>query len=791
MNVYDNLLKYFNRTVRPYLPYRNNKVYQSLCSVLRDYFFKDSYLTIPQDLSTYVENQKINTTLYSNLLIGNGYPNNLVMGWSSSQKEIILEKLMHYQNEAGTLRHYIDICDAFNENFDVYELYADSRIILDTVQNKVVKKWIMAANPIYLSSKLPKIYYSEDTERIHDYDEIYNGTPTYFISTKQLNYWYYFAKAIVLPFKTNLIMLIWKSETEFSMLDSIMMATTYSYYQNEYVNLTCNNVAYHLRISDIYQIWHYLLLYASEDDEKTFNQTIRNVIFGISNSPIFTLKPGLDNSIDKVIEAYNNIIDKDSSDYFINNFYSKFSSYINNGANTIEIIRKKLLFKVPADLIAYLEYLIDSGISRIFGLYNALSIIEQSVDSFIENSEDELLQKYGKWLKILLSKPTVNVKQTITYQLLYQFKPYHTRFIEKIKIKIISDDKTNNCFIKDIVYFVIHLWQDSGVVISDHVNYIKNIYSNFYLVNGENTVSGNCLDFKVKIGDIITFSSTSLGIADFDCHNVQIIDITHTNPIITNDQFVQIKNNIEFNNTFIEEYFNALIILIVNLEFDTVIENLTYELNRTNNKCIFIKEIIKELIIIENEIQIIEKEEFNQTIIEYFDVHEYIINYLNQQLLPTLEIINIDNIEYYKYNDLINIIDRLNSTFEFNSNNKYIIKKILYSNVICTLHFDLNWKCPTGYYDKLINISLPPINETVSGGLWSFSNLDVINYVHCNEIAFNSIYLNDIIFVPEDGVSYGIKVIGKDLNTLNLLTNTNYKGTAGTFNVIGRYRSGF
>ena len=349
MNVYDNLLKYFNRTVRPYLPYRNNKVYQSLCSVLRDYFFKDSYLTIPQDLSTYVENQKINTTLYSNLLIGNGYPNNLVMGWSSSQKEIILEKLMHYQNEAGTLRHYIDICDAFNENFDVYELYADSRIILDTIQNKVVKKWIMAANPIYLSSKLPKIYYSEDTERIHDYDEIYNGTPTYFISTKQLNYWYYFAKAIVLPFKTNLIMLIWKSETEFSMLDAIMMSTTYSYYQNEYVNLTCNNVAYDLRISDIYQIWHYLLLYASEDDEKTFNQTIRNVIFGISNSAIFTLKPGLDNSIDKVIEAYNNIIDKDSYDYFINNFYSKFSSYINNGANTIEIIRKKLLFKVTKE----------------------------------------------------------------------------------------------------------------------------------------------------------------------------------------------------------------------------------------------------------------------------------------------------------------------------------------------------------------------------------------------------------------------------------------------------------
>ena len=177
MSVYDNLLKYFNRSVRPYLPYKNNKVYQSLCSVLRDYFFKDSYLNIPQNLSTYVEQQKINISLYSNLLIGNGYPNSLVLGWSTSQKEIILNKLMHYQNEAGTLRHYIDICDAFQENFDVFELYADTRILVDEVKNVPAKKWIMIANPIYLSSKLPKLYYNVDNERIYDYDEIYNGQP--------------------------------------------------------------------------------------------------------------------------------------------------------------------------------------------------------------------------------------------------------------------------------------------------------------------------------------------------------------------------------------------------------------------------------------------------------------------------------------------------------------------------------------------------------------------------------------------------------------------------------------
>ena len=86
---------------------------------------------------------------------------------------------------------------------------------------------------------------------------------------------------------------------------------------------------------------------------------------------------------------------------------------------------------------------------------------------------------------------------------------------------------------------------------------------------------------------------------------------------------------------------------------------------------------------------------------------------------------------------------------------------------------------------------LPPINETVSGGLWSFSNLNVINYVHCNEEAFRLIYIGDKIFVPDDGIGYGVEVIGKDLSTLNLILNTSYTGTAGTFAVIGRYRSGF
>ena len=69
---YNNFISYFDRFIKPYLPFKNNKTYQSFCSLLKDNYFKDSYLNIPEHLATYVEDQKINIELYSILGIYGG-----------------------------------------------------------------------------------------------------------------------------------------------------------------------------------------------------------------------------------------------------------------------------------------------------------------------------------------------------------------------------------------------------------------------------------------------------------------------------------------------------------------------------------------------------------------------------------------------------------------------------------------------------------------------------------------------------------------------------------------------
>jgi CheY-like chemotaxis protein len=245
---YNNFISYFDRFIKPYLPFKNNKTYQSFCSLLKDNYFKDSYLNIPEHLATYVEDQKVNIELYSKLLIGNGYPEDLVNQLSTAEKEILIDKFMHYQAKSGTLAHFKQICNEFGDNFNVYELYADYRKC--TVNAKITMDWIMAPKPIYK--------YNNATPTTYDYDEIYNGTPTYFLSKLQLELWRK-GKSITLPFKTNLIMLDLQSQKEENEMEQLLAATTFFYFKDYYFSLFLEGETYDITISDAYRLYYYII----------------------------------------------------------------------------------------------------------------------------------------------------------------------------------------------------------------------------------------------------------------------------------------------------------------------------------------------------------------------------------------------------------------------------------------------------------------------------------------------------------------------------------------------------
>lgn len=788
MSVYDNFITYFDRLVKSYAPYKTNKTYQSICALLKDNFFKDSYSTIPLNLTTYVEDQKIESGLYYNLLVGNGYRRDFVKELGIGDKETILDKLMHYQNYSGTLYHFKRICSCFRDKFDVYELYGDTRVYTEE-DGKLKRRWVMVGNPIYLVSNPEDIV----DDRINDYDEIYNGTPEYFISTTQLNYWYFLAGAIVLPFKTNLVLLVWQNMTEFSILDTIIMATAYSQFQYEYVNVTINNINYDLTIGDVYQLWHYCLIYAS-GELNNFKTTIKNVIFGISANPPYTLTPGLGNSIEKVIDAYNNIIDKETSDYFIKNFINdNYSQYISNSALTITNIRKKLVFKLNSIVVDYFEYLINSAVNKINGIYAALSVLETIIDDFISTSENPLVGQYQKYLKLLLSKPTTNLKDTITYKLLYEFKPYHTRFIEKNKTKISSKDKLDNAFIKDRVYFVHHVWETSAICISYSYDFKKIYRGKYFMEYDKQTFSGKCTDYNLKIGDLISFSSSEMDIVEGQCSKVQIIDITVNNDIVTNEQYNLILNIKKDTNPDYSKFINSVSNKILNQNEDDAYNYLLSENENINFQYELMLKYLNDYIehLEDKTALYIKKEDFNNYLINELDL-PYEIKQSYSKLFGTARVyLDSDGNECYIYNELTLLNRTLRLAFYLSDDDLYKIRFALKDDNQCEYVMDKKWPCPSGNYDKLTIFSLPPVHENLTGGFWTFSNVETVHYIHCNKNGFDLIYIGDTIYLPDDGLKYGVKVIGKDIQTLNLILDKNYTGTAGTYSLISRFRSGF
>lgn len=760
---YNNLSKYFNRFIKPYLPFKNNKTYQSFCALLKDNYLKDSYITIPENMSYFVEQQKIQSTLYDKLLIGNGYPDTLVAELSVTDKEKILEKLMHYQDESGTLSHFKKICNTFNDLFNVYELYGDYRRVIS--DGKVIMDWVMAPRPIYKFNSIDDV--------IYDYDEIYNATPTYFLSKNQLEFWRR-SGSIVLPFKTNLIVLDWQNINDFSVLDAVISMTALSYFQNEQVGLNINNNGYVLTIGTIYQLWNYLSSYIAPN-QVTFDSSFKCVSITLSSDFPYSLDPNAPNAIDNVILTYNQIVDGESFDVFWKTaIEDKFTKYISGSSLTLAEMRKKLTGSISVILLSYLEDIIDSAPSKLKGLYQALSILDSALSEFIETSPDELASKYEKHLKLLMVRPVVDPTSTVTYKLLDKFKPYHTQFITMAKFKTTSKDSTNKFYAKDKVYFVKHNWFSSSPVISDSYVFKKSYFGEYYLENGKNTVTSLCTNFySLSIGNYITFSQTFN--PESICQEMQIIDITTANDTITQSRIDQISNQIRsYSNTIISELLSKLLNQTDSLGYDIIDD-------QNNNNILYFTTIDANLDTYVND-NVLDLDRF-KTFLNTLDfvslkIKNEITSGINTLPLP----INRDQITY--------LFTTIKNNYIIRSDELVAIKKILRSDDMCTLVFDRNWECPTNTYDKITTITMQSVNDVieVEGALFTFTNISMTKYIHTNEIGFVSVGIGDYIYVIDDTFESAVKIIGKDMNNLNLLIEKAYSGTAGTFSTVGRYR---
>lgn len=473
---------YLDKYIKNFLPFKDDKPYQGLVNVLRNDFFPEIYNHIPSKLKEFVEDQKLNINLYDILLLSIGYPEHLVNSLRMSQKRIVVRNLMDYAQYSGTVKFVQKVCKSFKEGFNVYELYVDFRLKREEEDDKFQNDWIFVPRPIF--EEYPQGY------RILNYNKIYNGTPTYFLSKIHLELLRQ-NRAIALPFKSNLYLLDLEKRITVSDMDQLVSLTAFQYFKDYRFHLSIFGQAFQITVSELYQLWYYILFsYTGKVASPDLGKEAKLILFNL-NLPEFpiTLEPGNVNSIDVVVKEYEALpiekrpIDSFYQKYFINNFQTNTVT----GSFNLNDFKKRIKSILDDQLIS----LVDKTLETQTTSQDVLDFLQTLLDSlklYVAESNHPLMQKYGEHLiaifPLLLTDPT----KTATYKLIHEFKPYHTQLIAQSGHRIISKSKFNSITIDSNVRYVVHQEANTAPVISIDNRISQSIETGFFKFFNDNTI---------------------------------------------------------------------------------------------------------------------------------------------------------------------------------------------------------------------------------------------------------------------------------------------------------------
>lgn len=429
---YSDLKDYFDKFVKNFSPFKNEKTYQSIISVLTNNYFSDSYETIPEYIKTLIENKTILPGLYNSLMSNVGYPSNLISNLRTTQKSAIVENLMDYNRYKGTQFFFKKVGELFNESFSFYELYIDYRAV-----SKSEKDWVFVPRPIYL--------YDKTTLPILNFDDTVADIPTYFINKSILEISRQ-SKSIVLPIKTNLVYLDMHTTMYSSTLTDLISTTAMYAFKDIYFALYLEDNYFNITIGSAYILWFYLLYkYSNTVYSPTFSTsdvTILYYYFGGASFP-YTLQGDGQNSITTIIEAYKNLsLNQDDITAFRKTYLDDpFKSALATQQFTFDMYRRRALTTVGSDLITYVDDFIENyNDKKSLAILTLLGSITDSLRSSISTTSNTLLQQYSEYIFRMFPTMLYDPKTTGTYLLLNEFKPLHTELVDKSKYYVVTQD---------------------------------------------------------------------------------------------------------------------------------------------------------------------------------------------------------------------------------------------------------------------------------------------------------------------------------------------------------------
>lgn len=443
----DDVRNFCNTYIKPFAPYQEEKVYDTLINNLTEYYYNQTYFNIPSELKQIYEDLNINSaTIYDQLLIAIGVPVEIINTISLSNKLIFLKTLSDFERYKGTISFFQKVAEAFADRLSIYELFID----FDGTN------WVFKPVKIYLHDEM------ELNIAPIPYTTIQASVPSLLLSEEQLTTLRDEEK-IILPIKSNLLMLDNDLMSDSSILYDVIVAVFLHTYKENYIDIYFIDDAKAVQLKTVYFLWFYLLTKYYGIPWTTFASTVLlRFIYSDVGFPSFigTTPTTIDN-LSTIIARYDNIKiinsterDYDNSQSLRDSFYADISTafytFADSEATTATDMYNDLLI-MNASLINYIDNRItNTSIGEKAEINLILTEIYSSLVLYSSiYSADEYFGEYVDYFLRYLPQVLINPENTTSYTILFNLKPYHVELFSSYNTGVRCQDKFNQVFIDD------------------------------------------------------------------------------------------------------------------------------------------------------------------------------------------------------------------------------------------------------------------------------------------------------------------------------------------------------
>jgi len=438
-STFENIKSYFETYVKTYQPYKDNPIFKSILETLIDTYYKELYIDVPESLLDLVVKNVINPkSNVDYVLIEIGVPKELINKLSITEKWIFFQIFADFMRYKATIQFFQMIGSvaetSFPEKFSIYELWVDRDVNTGN--------WIFRPKTVYQNAVSSKI-----TSRTIPYSDVYDKLPNLLISEQQLQTWYE-NNQLILPFKSNLILLGQYDITDVSEINGLLRASFLKEFGKSGMNLYFTDSSYTVDLQFVDHLWYYLLFryYGFEQIENDFGKVL---LFSAQNTSV----PGI-SQMSSIIKQYVNISSWDDYESFYRTYLEPFKGDYNQQTVTVTTLYDNLYIIEP-NLMNY----IDNRINNAVNANSEISVIMDEIYgslllSVINYTNETYYQQYLPVYINLLSKVIADVSnsnitdsKTFTTKVIFTLKPFHTDVILETFKAVRSQDRE---FFKDI-----------------------------------------------------------------------------------------------------------------------------------------------------------------------------------------------------------------------------------------------------------------------------------------------------------------------------------------------------